>query len=218
MAAPPYDAVLCDIDGVLRHWPASGHADLDREHGLAEGTFAAAAFHPDRLLPAITGQVTDEEWRAAVAAEIALACGSRETAHAVVAAWSVLMPHVDHDVVSLLTAVRGKAAVALVSNATTRLEHDLAQQGLDGLADAVVNTARIGVAKPDRRVYRIAAERVGIPVHRCLFVDDTAANVAAAREAGMAAVHYRRPQDLHDALSPVIGTRADRAADGPPRR
>ncbi|MFG2669294.1 hypothetical protein [Streptomyces sp. NPDC048445] len=63
--------------------------------------------------------------------------------------------------VALLASVREVAAVALVSNATTRLELDLDRQGLSGVADAVVNTARIGVAKPDPRVYRIAAERVG---------------------------------------------------------
>ncbi|MFF5185700.1 PP2C family protein-serine/threonine phosphatase [Streptomyces sp. NPDC000345] len=55
----------------------------------------------------------------------------------------------------------------------------------------MVNTARIGVAKPDPRVYSIAAERVGATAERCLFIDDTEANVTAAREAGMAALHYR---------------------------
>ncbi|MEU7067283.1 HAD-IA family hydrolase [Streptomyces sp. NPDC046161] len=58
------------------------------------------------------------------------------------------------------------------------------------LADAVVNTARIAVAKPDPRVYLIAAERVGAPAHRCLFIEDAAANVTAAREVGMPALHY----------------------------
>lgn len=45
----PYYAVLCDVDGVLRHWPAPGPADLDHVHGLPAGTIAAAAFAPSRL-------------------------------------------------------------------------------------------------------------------------------------------------------------------------
>ncbi|MFB7181540.1 HAD-IA family hydrolase [Streptomyces sp. NPDC056257] len=206
MTVRPYDAVLCDIDGVLRHWPAPGPADLDHVHGLPAGTIAAAAFAPSRLHPAITGEVTDEEWRAAVATDLADACGSTDRARSVVAAWSELVPRVDQEVVSLLTRVREVVAVALVSNATSRLESDLARQGLDGLADAVVNTSRIGVAKPDPRVYRIAAERVGVPARRCLFIDDTAENVVAAREVGMAAVHYRRIEDLEDALSALLPT------------
>jgi putative hydrolase of the HAD superfamily len=127
-----------------------------------------------------------------------------DQAHAAVTAWSDLVPLVDREVVTLLAQVREIASVALVSNATTRLEWDLARQGLTGLADTVVNTARIGVAKPDPLVYRIAAERVGAPVDRCLFIDDTAANVVAAREAGMTALHYRRLEDLRLALSPLL--------------
>ncbi|WP_331767195.1 HAD-IA family hydrolase [Embleya sp. NBC_00896] len=202
MPVPPYDAVLCDIDGVLRHWPVAD--DLERAHALPLGALAAAAFAPARLMPAITGEVTDEEWRSAVVADLTDVHGSMDRARAAVAAWSDLVPIVDREVVALLARLRGVAPVALVSNATTRLEWDLARQGLADLADTVVNTARVGVAKPDPRVYRIAAERVGTPVRRCLFVDDTPANVAAAREAGMTALHYRRIDDLRIALAPLL--------------
>ncbi|MFC5220022.1 HAD-IA family hydrolase [Streptomyces coerulescens] len=106
---------------------------------------------------------------------------------------------------ALLTRVRTVASVALVSNGTTRLEQDLARQGLDTQADSVVNTARIGVAKPDPKVYRIAAESVGAPVDRCLFIDDTAVNVAAARQVSMTALHYRQLDDLRMALAPLLG-------------
>ncbi|MFI0977591.1 HAD-IA family hydrolase [Streptomyces sp. NPDC021093] len=202
MPLPPYDAVLCDIDGVLRHWPAADA--LEQAHGLPLGALAAAAFAPSRLLPAITGKITDEQWRSAVAADLADSCGSRERACAAVTAWSDLLPVVDEEVVALLRRVRKVAAVALVSNATTRLESDLERQGLADLADAVVNTARIGVAKPDPQVYRIAAEQAGAAADRCLFIDDTAANVVAAREAGMTALHYRRLEDLRQTLAPLL--------------
>ncbi|MFI7367226.1 HAD-IA family hydrolase [Streptomyces sp. NPDC050149] len=197
----PYDAVLCDIDGVIRHWPAAD--ELEREHGIPLGPLATAAFAPARLHPAITGQITDEQWRSEVAADLAARHGSKERADASVQAWSALLPLVDQEVVALLLEARAVVSVALVSNATTRLEQDLEQQGLADLADVVVNTARIGVAKPDLRVYRTAAERLDAAIDRCLFIDDTEANVTAAREAGMAAVHYRRLEDLHAALSPL---------------
>jgi putative hydrolase of the HAD superfamily len=108
---------------------------------------------------------------------------------------------VDTSVVSLLRKARRMASVVLVSNATTRLERDLERQGLGDLADVVVNTARIGYAKPDPRVYVNAAQRVSAPVDQCLFIDDTAANVAAAQNIGMPAIHYRQFSDLRDALA-----------------
>ncbi|MFE2584891.1 HAD-IA family hydrolase [Streptomyces sp. NPDC059378] len=198
----PYAAVLCDVDGVLRHWPA--HNEIEHAHGLPVGALAAAAFAPARIHPAITGEITDEQWRSAVAADLANSCGSKERAHAAVAAWSELLPLVDQELVDLLTRVRDVASVALGSNGTTRLEQDLARQGLDSLAHTVVNTARIGVAKPDPRVYRIAAERVGATAEGCLFIDDTEANVTAARDAGMAALHYRDVDELRMALAPLL--------------
>ncbi|MFD5620941.1 HAD family hydrolase [Streptomyces yangpuensis] len=148
---------------------------LERANGLRPGALAAAAFALGRLQPAVTGRITDEQWRDAVAADLADTCGSRERALAAVRAWSELVPTVDQEVVTLLRDLSEVASVALVSNATTRLEQDLERQGLAGLADCVVNTARIGLAKPDPQVYRIAAERLGTAVDRCLFVDDTPA-------------------------------------------
>ncbi|MEU0544915.1 HAD-IA family hydrolase [Nocardia sp. NPDC005978] len=195
----PYDAVLCDIDGVLRIWPPADH--IERENQLPRGALAASAFAPARLQPAITGEITDGEWRAATAADIAVRFGSRQRAHAAVTAWSNLQPRIDTEAVGLLRAARGNALVALVSNGTTRLEQDLRRQGLHDLPDLLINSARVGLTKPDPRLYLLATERLAVPPRRCLFVDDTEANVAAARSVGMTAVHYRDVEDLRGALA-----------------
>jgi putative hydrolase of the HAD superfamily len=44
------------------------------------------------------------------------------------------------------------------------------------------------VAKPDPRIYRIAAERLEVETGDCLFVDDQPGFVEGARAAGMDAV------------------------------
>jgi putative hydrolase of the HAD superfamily len=197
----PFDAVLCDLDGVLRRWPDL--TDLDLAHDLPPGTLAAAAFDPARLLPAVTGEHTDEQWRAAVEADLARTCGPARAA-GLVAAWAALTGEVDPAVAALLTAARRHVPVVVVSNATTRLEADLAGLGIDGLTDHVVSSARAGVAKPDPRIYRLAAELAGAPVERCLFVDDSAGNVEAAHALGMTALRFERPGQLRDALGPLL--------------
>jgi putative hydrolase of the HAD superfamily len=164
----------------------------------------AAAFASARLTPAITGAVTDEQWRAAIADDLAPVCGSADRARAAVAAWSAMEARVDHEVVALLTEVRAVATLVLVSNATTRLDADLDRLGLAGLADGVVNTSGVGFAKPDPRIYRVAAERAGAPVGRCLFVDDTEDNVEGARAVGMSGLHYRTCAGLREALVPLV--------------
>ncbi|MCM2577640.1 HAD family hydrolase [Streptomyces meridianus] len=204
MTAPTFrsfDALLCDFDGVLRLWDPQGMPGLDRAYDLPEGTLAAAAFGPERLLPAVTGKCTDEQWRASVARELARPCGSLERARQLAAEWSALTGEVDAAVLELLAEARRRGPVVLVSNATTRLESDLELLGLTGVFDAVVSSARIGMAKPESGIYRYAAKAVDMPLGRCLFVDDAAANVEAARTQGMAGVHYRSPADLRAVLA-----------------
>lgn len=194
-----FDAVLCDLDGVIRHWD-SGMEKLDRAYGLAEGTLAGFAFAPDRLRPAITGRVSDSEWRAQVAADLADTCGSTDRANELVAEFSALRGRVDEDVLSLIFSVRQKTPVVLVTNQTTSLESDLPAIGLADAFDAVVNSARVGFAKPDERIFRFAAQRAGTTLDRCLFVDDEKQNVDAASALGMTAIHYTGIDTLRAAI------------------
>jgi putative hydrolase of the HAD superfamily len=207
---PGFDAVLCDLDGVVRHFDAHPMDALDRAWGLPAGTTARAAFRPPLLEAAVTGRLSDEEWRAAIAVDLADACGGLPAARELVAAWSEPLGRVDTEVLDLLTAARRTVPVVLVTNATTRLERDLAALGLAEAFDAVVNTARIGHCKPDPRVYGIAAERTGVPVERCLLVDDTLANVEAAQAFGMCGLHYTGPRRLRA----VLGQRASGFGSG----
>ncbi|MER6992203.1 HAD-IA family hydrolase [Saccharopolyspora hirsuta] len=193
-----FDAVLCDLDGVLRWWDPAIMRDAERAGGLAPGALAEVAFAPRLVEPAITGVQTDEEWREAIAVELAEVCGV-DAARAVVAQWSEPHGEVVEEVAEILGGVG--VPVVLVSNATSRLESDLAALGVLDLFDAVVNSSRVGVAKPDPRIYRFAAERAGAELDRCLFVDDTPANVEAARALGMTGVHYRNPAELRDVLT-----------------
>lgn len=216
-----FDAVLCDLDGVLRRWPPM--TDLDLAVGVPAGTLAAAAFAPALLLPAITGRHTDEQWRAAVTAEL-----TRHTDRAaeLVAAWSAHVGEVDVEVAAVLRVARDHGPVVLVTNATTRLDADVAALRLTDHVDAVVTSARVGFAKPDPRIYQAAAEVAGTPLSRCLFVDDSAANVAVAAELGMSALHFRTAQGFLDVLasrgwSPRAGSRPASAGTpqpGPPSR
>ena len=191
---PAFRAILCDVDGVIRDWGDS-MARVDRAYAQPPGTLAAAAFAPERLLPAITGGVTDEAWRAGVTADLSERLGG-DTAAAMVAMWSAFTGTVDAEVLAFLTEARTRVPVAFVSNATSRLEADLAGLGLLDAVDAVVNTSRIGFAKPDHRVYVHAAEVLGVPVQDCLFIDDSPGNVTAAQALGMQGLHFRNAADL----------------------
>lgn len=191
-----FDAVLCDLDGVLRQWPPM--TVLEQLYRIPPGTLAATAFAPDRLLPAITGVHTDEEWRAGI--EVALRAYTPDAA-GLVADWSAGAGVLDEEVLAVLRLARWHGPVVVVTNATTRLARDVAALGLAGHVDAIVNSAELGFAKPDPRIYHAAAEVAGVPPSRCLFVDDSAGNVAAARKLGMTGLLFRDVAGLRDVVS-----------------
>ena len=68
--------------------------------------------------------------------------------------------------------------------------------------DAYVISGLEGVAKPDRRIFEILLQRHGLRPQACVFIDDQARNVDAARELGLVGLHFssaaRLRQDLSD--------------------
>ncbi len=66
--------------------------------------------------------------------------------------------------------------------------------------DAVVSGDE-GVIKPHRRIYEIVLERTGLAAHDLLFIDDSAANIAAAAEMGFHTHHFTDPAALREAVA-----------------
>ncbi|MFM9607607.1 hydrolase [Streptomyces sp. V2] len=199
----PFDAVLCDVDNVVRHFDSSGVHALERAAGLAEGTTFKVAFAPENDLPLLLGRITGQEWVAAIAEGLS-GLVDESTAWDLGRALLESPFHADDAVVTLLRRARVHVPLVLVTNATLELEADLAEMKLTDLADHVVSSARVGLAKPDPRIYRLAVELAGVPPERCLFVDDTLENVEAAQALGMATVHFRKAADLERALEPLF--------------
>lgn len=57
------------------------------------------------------------------------------------------------------------------------------------------------LVKPDARIFELAARRFGYPPRAMLFIDDNAANVAAARELGWQVHHFSDADRLREDLN-----------------
>jgi putative hydrolase of the HAD superfamily len=73
------------------------------------------------------------------------------------------------------------------------------------LFDAVVISAEVGMRKPEERIFRLAAEVLGLTPDECVFIDDIQDNVAAARAVGLAAVHHRGASQTKQQLADLLG-------------
>jgi 2-haloacid dehalogenase len=67
--------------------------------------------------------------------------------------------------------------------------------------DDIVVSGDVRLAKPDPAIYQILLQRAQAPAERCLFIDDSPANVIAAQELGFMTIRFESPGQLGDELS-----------------
>ena len=108
----------------------------------------------------------------------------------------------------MLDAVRRARAAGvrtgLISNSWgSGLEYD--EGMLEELFDAVVISGDVGLHKPDPAIFRLGAERIGVPPEECVFVDDLRENCAGAEEVGMTAILHRGPDSTLPELERLLG-------------
>lgn len=70
--------------------------------------------------------------------------------------------------------------------------------------DVVVISEQTGTRKPEPAIYRLAAERLGLPLQACVFVDDLPQNLAPARALGMTAIQKTSTSLLLDELEELL--------------
>ncbi len=86
---------------------------------------------------------------------------------------------------------RGVRVVALTNWSAETFHHapEMFPEVFALFHDVVVSGVE-GVAKPDREIFEVLGRRLGHPIGGVFYVDDVVGNVAAARDAGMDAVHF----------------------------
>ena len=56
------------------------------------------------------------------------------------------------------------------------------------LCDHVIESAKIGLRKPDPRIYRMMVETLKVDPKNCVYLDDLGVNLKPAREMGMTTI------------------------------
>jgi putative hydrolase of the HAD superfamily len=75
---------------------------------------------------------------------------------------------------------------------------------VDEVFELVVDSAFVGMRKPEPEIYALTLERLGLPAAACAFVDDLAVNVDAARAAGMHGIQFQDTEQTIRDLRSVL--------------
>lgn len=185
------DVLLLDLDGVVRHYDPAATEAIEKGSGLPPGRLSEVAFEPRLLQSVVTGGITREQWVGRVAEAVGPVAAT---------AWAAQRPSVDREVLGTVRRLRADGLrVCLLTNGTDRVAAELAELRIDGDFDQVFNSAEIGVAKPDLRVFLHVLRVLGAGRSSVLFLDDAPANVRGASAVGMRAHLFTSASDLTDA-------------------
>ncbi len=190
-------AVISDIGGVLiRVEHPAGRSEWEARLGLAEGAVARAMFESEMALRAALGEVPESEvWKYATAA---LGIDERSLAAFMRDFWRG--EELDIELVKFL---RGLCPVkfGIISNAWSDARAALNRKyNMDTLADLIVYSAEVKLAKPDPRIYRLALEQLDVAPEEAIFVDDVPENVKAARALGMRGTLFQNTSQVIDEI------------------
>jgi putative hydrolase of the HAD superfamily len=73
------------------------------------------------------------------------------------------------------------------------------------LFDHVIESAKIGLRKPDPRIYRMMVEALGVDPGACVYLDDLGVNLKPAREIGMTTIKVVNAQQAISELEAATG-------------
>lgn len=187
-------ALIFDMGGVLLQiGDETPRRQIADRLGLSLDAIYAAIFDSKSARRAMRGELSYEAHWAWVCAELGLCSDDCADLHTEF--WRVDV--IDHELAAYLRSLRGRYKIGLLSNAWDDLRRKLVRWGVADLFDDVVNSAEVGLAKPDPQIYTLALDRLGVLAPEAVFVDDRLENVEGARQVGMYAVQYvQRTQAL----------------------
>jgi 2-haloacid dehalogenase len=117
--------------------------------------------------------------------------------------WPEMVAGAIEQTVEILAELKsaGRGIYALSNWSAETFPHARKRFEFLGWFDFTVISGEIGLAKPGREVFDFLLEKTGRRAGECVFIDDSPVNVAAAREFGFDAIHFRSPERLRDDLT-----------------
>ena len=120
--------------------------------------------------------------------------------------WEKMLGGEFPDTVELLREMkdRGYAVYGLTNWSAETIGIAYARFGFFKLFDGIVVSGEEKMIKPDPGIYRLLLDRYGLRPEECVFIDDNAANVEAARKLGIHAIRFDNASDVRRRLLELL--------------
>lgn len=209
----PIRAVFWDFGGVILSSPFDAFNRYEAERGLPKDFIRGVnAVNPHANAWAkLERSEVDANGFASLFEEESTALGHRISGHDVLA---IISGDVRPEMVSALKTVKSRYKIACLTNnanvgqgpSMTRNPTRAAQIAeIMTLFDAVVESSKVGIRKPEPRFYEIACEMVGVQPTEVVFLDDLGINLKPAAAMGMRTIKVTSAAQALGDLQKVLG-------------
>ena len=187
------EAVIFDFGGVITSSPFEAFARYERERGLPADIIRRtnAENHFENAWARFERAELDIDAFDALFATESRALGAEVRGRDVV---TLLKGEIRPEMVEALRRIKTKFKTGCITN---NLPAN-AMGSSDGRAlyvaevmvlfDHVIESAKIGLRKPDPKIYRLMTEALSVAPERCVYLDDLGVNLKPAREMGMTTI------------------------------
>jgi putative hydrolase of the HAD superfamily len=198
-------AVIFDLGGVVIDSPLHAIARYERELGIPEGIVNRVVVDsgPSGAWSRLErGEVAMLDFHRDFEAEL------RAAGHAISAADMMGRIALCGPRPAMLEAIRRIRARGLRAGALTNNwanERSEPAHELKDLFDAFIESSKVGLRKPDPRIYQLACNSLGVAPTEAVFLDDIGRNLKAARELGMRTIKVDAPEPALAELGGHLG-------------
>jgi len=196
--------VLWDFGGVILDSPFDGFARYEEERGLEPGFLRGLiATDPDSNAWARLerGEVGLDEFAALFEQEARAAGGNVEAAGVL----ALLSGRPRPEMVEAVRRCADRLPTGLVTNNFTLGESRQELQEILALFHVVIESFRVGLRKPDPRIYELACDALGVMPEGTVFLDDLGINLKPARAMGMTTIKVVDPASALRELEGALG-------------
>jgi putative hydrolase of the HAD superfamily len=206
------EAVISDFGGVLTSPLLDSFAAFQNSSGIsleqlgvAMGTILIRdGNHP--LFELETGRMTEAEFLGKLAEQLTAQLGRAVELHGFGEQYFEHL-HPNERMIEYMRELSGRGYRLAICTNNVREWEQLwrAKLPVDELFDVVVDSAFVGMRKPERQIYELTLERLGVTAEAALMIDDIELNCDAARALGMGAIWFQSTDqaiaDIEAALS-----------------
>jgi putative hydrolase of the HAD superfamily len=206
------EAVIFDFGGVLTTSPFEAFAKFEAERGLPADIIRRvnAANHLENAWAKFERAEVDIEAFDELFAAESLALGAEIRGKDIL---PLLYGELRPEMVEALRRVKAKFKTGCITNnlpsnsTASQSGRALYVAEVMTLFDHVIESAKIGMRKPDPRIYRMMTEALGVNPTACVYLDDLGVNLKPAREMGMTTIKVLNAQQAIAELAEVTGLR-----------